>query len=125
MGFDWREYLTLARWLQTNLPPGMTAEGAHRAAIGRTYCAAFGYAVDYATKHLDFEPRNDADDHGRLRAHLKRRRRSATPERLDRLRDWRNDRDYQSEFPGDLVAILTAAIDAAEYVIGSLPPPTT
>ena len=69
--------------------------------------------------------RNDADDHGRLRGRLKRRRRSATAERLDRLRSWRNDCDDPSEFPGDLVAIPTAAIDAAEYVIGSLLPPTT
>ena len=98
MGFDWREYLTLARWLQTNLPPGMTAEGAHRAAIGRTYYDTFGYAVDYATKHLDFEPRNDADDHGRLRGRLKRRSRSTTAERLDRLRHGRNDATIRVNF---------------------------
>src|SRR5437764_753686 len=124
MGFDWREYLILARWLQTNVPPGMTAQGASRAAISRAYYAAFGHAVEFATKYLDFESRDDADDHGRLRAHLRRRRRTATAERLDNLRQWRNDCDYLSVFPGDLVAILTAAIDDADYVIRSLPPPT-
>jgi hypothetical protein len=103
----------------------MTAEGVHRAAIGRRYYAAFGDAVDDATKHLDFKPRNDADDRGRLRGRLKRRRRSATTERQGRLRSWRNDCDDPREFPGDRVAILTAALDAAEYVLGSLPPPTT
>ena len=100
----------------------MTAEGAHGAAIVRMYYATFGDAVDDATKHLDFEPRNDADDHGRLRGRLKRQTRSATAERL---RSSRNDCDDPSEFPGARVAILTVAIDAAEYVLGSLPPPTT
>jgi hypothetical protein len=37
---------------------------------------------------------------------------SATAECLDSLRYWRNDCDYQSESPVDLVAILTAAIVA-------------
>lgn len=123
MAFDWREYLTLAQWLQVNLPPGISQEGAQRVAIGRAYYAAFGYAIDHATNYLEFEPRNDADDHGRLRAHLKRRRRMATAEHLDRLRQWRNDCDYQSDFPGDLATVLVAALAAADYVIRSLPLP--
>jgi hypothetical protein len=123
MAFDWREYLALAQWLQTNTPPGMSEEGARRAAIGRAYYAAFGYAVDYTTNYLDFKPRNDGDDHGRLRAHLKSRRRMATADRLDRLRQWRNDCDYQGDFPGDLAATLIAALKDAAYVIESLQPP--
>jgi hypothetical protein len=123
MAFDWREYFALAQWLQTNTPPGMTREGAHRSAIGRAYYAAFGYARDYARDYLGFTPRNDADDHGRLRNHLKRSRRRATADSLDRLREWRNSCDYESEFTGDLAAVHTNALTEAQYVFNSLPPP--
>jgi hypothetical protein len=123
MAFDWREYLTLARWLQANTPPGMSREGAVRCAIGRAYYAAFGYAIEYATAYLDFSPGNDADDHGRLRAHLRQKRRHKVSEALDRLRGWRNACDYVSVYPGDLAATLTNALDEADYVIRALPPP--
>jgi hypothetical protein len=62
MAFDWREYLVLARWLQTNTPPGMTEEGARRCAVSRAYYAAFCYARNYARDFLGFTPRNDAEN---------------------------------------------------------------
>jgi hypothetical protein len=48
MAFDWREYLALAKWLQTNTTPGMSDECARRTAIGKAYYAAFGYARNHA-----------------------------------------------------------------------------
>jgi hypothetical protein len=125
VAFDWREYLALARWLQTNVPPGMTEEGARRVAISRAYYAAFGHAVEYATAYLGFVPRNNGDDHGRLRAHLRSRRRTATADRLDRLRDSRNWSDYLSEFPRNLEEAHEEALEDADYVFASLPPPAT
>jgi hypothetical protein len=123
MAFDWREFLAAARWLQMNTPPGVSEECAHRTAIGRAYYAAFKYAVEYAERYLGFVPRNNGDDHGRLRAHLRSRRRAATADRLDRLRDARNWSDYQGEFPTDLTKTLEKALEDADYVIASLPPP--
>jgi hypothetical protein len=127
MAFNWREYLDLARWLQTNTPPGMSDECARRCAVGKAYYAAFCYARNYARDYLNFSPRNDPDDHGRLRAHLKQKRRSGTAQSLDRLRGWRNDCDYADDVPGgpaSLDAMLVAAIQEAEYVFASLPPPS-
>ena len=65
---------TLAQWLKTNTLPGISQEAVFRCAISRAYYAAFGHAFDYATSYLAFSPRNDVDDHGRLRAHLKQKK---------------------------------------------------
>src|SRR5437763_1010303 len=124
MAFDWREYLALAQWLKINTPPGMTREGACRCGIGRAYYAAFGYAVRAARDYLGFHPRDDTEDHGRLRAHLRSRRRQATSESLDRLRGWRNHCDYFNDFPGNLEDTLSAAVTEAQYVYDSLPTPS-
>jgi hypothetical protein len=123
MAFDWREYLALARWLQANTPPGISQEAAQRCAISRAYFAAYGHALNYATQYLGFSPRNASEDHGRLRDHLKRSRRRATADSLDRLREWRNSCDYDGNFPGNLAATLTNALNEANYVFTSLPPP--
>ena len=68
--------------------------------------------------------KGDADDHGALRAHLKRCRRGGDAQRLDSLRWWRNDADYADELPwDDTKFIVTEAIKAAEKVFKSLAPP--
>jgi hypothetical protein len=123
MAFDWREYFILAQWLQTNTPAGVSQEGAYRCAVSRAYYAAFCYARNYARDYLGFHPRYDADDHGRVRAHLKQRRRSATSDSLDRLREWRNDCDYRDDLPGDPAVTLTSALQDANYAFTSLVPP--
>jgi hypothetical protein len=125
MAFDWHDYLTLAKWLRDNTPPGVSGEAAHRVAVSRAYYAAFCYARNYARDYLGFQPRNDADDHGRLRAHLRRRRRQATSESLDRLREWRNNCDYLDDLPVDLATMLMSALQDADYVFASLPPPSS
>lgn len=123
MAFDWRGYLDLARWLRSNTPPGVADEAARRDAVSRAYYAAFCHARNYARDYLWFSPRDDADDHGRLRAHLKQKRRHATAQKLDRLRQWRNECDYLDDLTFDLDATATAALKEADYVIQSLPPP--
>jgi hypothetical protein len=124
MGFDWREFLSLAQRLKDDTPPGMTREGACRCAMSRAYYAAFCYARNYARDNLDFEPRYGPEDHGRLRAHLKGKRRQKTSENLDRPREWRNACDYNDEIEDDLRDKLSAALEEARYVFDSLPPPS-
>lgn len=124
MAFNWREYLEIARWLQGNTIPGVSEEAAQRCAVSRAYYAAFCYARNYARDYMSFLPRYAAEDHGRLRAHLKIKR-WKTAQCLDRLRDWRNDCDYQDDYPGDLARTLAEALNEAEYVFTSLQPPTS
>src|SRR5216684_2306140 len=120
MPFNWRDYLDLARWLETNTPPGVSPEAAGRAGVSRAYYAAFCYARNYARDYLGFVPRNDATDHGRLRAHLRQRRRHATADNLDQLQDWRNECDYEDDLPRAVTTMLRDALRQAEYVFRSL-----
>jgi hypothetical protein len=123
MPFNWHDYLDLALWLQANFPPSVSAEAAGRAAVSRSYFAAFCYARNYARDYLGFVPRDDDTDHGRLRAHLRQKRRHETSRRLDRLREMRNDCDYHDELTDNVATLLTLAVQRAEYVFRSLPPP--
>lgn len=74
---------------------------------------------------LPFVRAYDADDHGRLRHHLKSRRRHGVADRLDRLRQWRNACDYLDDLAFDPHTVLAAAVAEADVVVASLVPPTT
>jgi hypothetical protein len=130
MPFDWKEYLELARFLQGQTGGPFAAEAAFRSAVSRAYYAAFGHALQYAADYLGFVPRTrpeeKAQDHGRLRAHMARRRRRQVAETLDDLRQWRNECDYVADLPGmDLPALVGNALAAAEYGFNSLTPPAS
>jgi hypothetical protein len=125
MPFDWKSLADVARNLEKEASKGdADAEAQRRSAIGRAYYAAFGHARNYAKKFLGYAIKGDADDHGALRAHLKRSRRGGDAQRLDSLRQWRNDADYSDDLPWDDAAMIVAeAIKAAEKVFKSLTPP--
>jgi hypothetical protein len=125
MPFNWREFFALARWLDANAPPGFSTEAVGRVVVSRAYYAAFCYARNYARDYLGFMPRSNDTDHGYLRAHLRQRRRNATAANLERLRDWRNQCDYDDDLSIPMGQMLTAAVADAEYVFRSLPPPAT
>ena len=96
--------------------------------MSRAYYAAYGHAHVYACTYLDFAPRTRAEDksqdHGKLRNHLKSRRRSQVSQKLDRLREWRNACDYERELTNvDFPPQLTLALQHADYVFQVLVPP--
>jgi hypothetical protein len=123
MAFDWRSLLDLAGALLQN-SADIDAEARQRTAAGRAYFAAYNHARKYAEAFLDFDARESADDHGRLRAHLKKRRRAGDARRLDTLRQWRNDADYLDELPWpDPVTVATESLATADAVFQSLAPP--
>lgn len=123
MRFDWARFLELARALHQQSKGVDQQEALLRTALSRAYYAGFGHARTYARDWLGFRPRNDPDDHGRLRAHLKSKRRKGDSDRLDRLRQWRNEGDYADEFIDNLPALVVSAIREAELLFISLSPP--
>jgi hypothetical protein len=127
MAFDWREFLDLARWLQSQVEAkvGIASEAAFRSAIGRAYFAAFGHAHHYARTWLGFQGKTKIEDkaqeHGALRAFLKSKRRAKVAEKLSQLRLWRNRCDYEEDLQDfDLPSQLDAALEAADHVFESL-----
>ena len=123
MAFDWHRLLELARFLQQNADAVQPDEAVLRTVLSRAYYGAFCHARNYARDYLGFTPRNDPDDHGRLRAHLRSRRRKGDADRLDRLRQWRNESDYADELGFDLAVAVLAAMGEADRVFLSLAPP--
>ena len=116
MPFDWKEYLELAKQLVGRAGSGYSAEAAERSAVSRAYYAAFCLVRNYAEKNLAFRKTGSAQDHESLREHLKRQRRVRLASRLNKLRKWRNDCDYDDEVT-NLSHYVQNAIRIAEQVI--------
>ncbi len=127
MSFDWKNLLDLARLMEQDATKaGPNAEANYRSAVSRAYFGAFCHARNYAESFLKYQPKQDERDHGSLRAHLKGKRRQGDADRLERLRQWRNDADYLNDLPWTNVKALAAtAIAEAEKIFRSLMPPTT
>ena len=127
MSFDWHQLIEVARQLEQESSKGHAhAEAMRRSAVGRAYYGAFCHARNYAADYLGYDVKGFGDDHGALRAHLKRSRRGGDAQRLDSLRQWRNDADYSDELPwDDAKAIVADAIKEAEKVFKSLAPPAS
>ena len=124
MPFDWSNLIELARVLEQQSAGGRLTEALLRSAVSRAYFGAFGYANRYAVDFLQYRSRSDADEHGRLREHLRRKKRKAVAERLFVLRSWRNDADYLNDLPwADVTGTVVEAIRQAQEVLAALPPP--
>lgn len=120
--FDWREFLELAELLAG--PAGdsvavQLSEATHRSAVSRAYYAAFCHARRYAQRNLGYLPRYTAADHGSLRRHYDAHGLSAIADDLDKLRDWRNECDYD-DVVVDLGTKLADGLEKAEAVIQAL-----
>jgi hypothetical protein len=123
MPFDWKAFLDLARMLQQQASQADNPEAVLRTALSRAYYGAFCHARNYARDFLQFQLRGDQDDHGRLKAHLRSKKRQKVAECLDRLRQWRNDSDYADELNFDPQSVLPAALSESDYVFAGLLPP--
>lgn len=114
MVFDWKEYLNLARSLQTQ------GEASLRTAVSRSYYAAFCYSRNYARDHQKFYPSYETSDHFSVRDHFQRHGKPDIARRLQRLREWRNECDYDDTVY-NIVVIVRSAIDSAQKIIDILP----
>jgi hypothetical protein len=124
MPFDWQALLELAqRWFD-QAGDESDPEAILRCVASRAYFAAHGHARNYAIKYLQFAARDEAEDHGRLRAHLKGKRRKGDADRLGALRQFRNEADYLDQLPwADPFATAAAMLADARMVFKSLVAP--
>lgn len=126
MGFDWKEYLILAQFLQGNGNP-YSEEAASRAAVSRAYYAAFCLARNYANVNLRFEPEGTGADHGALVSWYNvcenyHPSLLGIGEKLRELLIWRNTCDYddEPEIFTTLDRLVDNAIDDAQEIINAL-----
>lgn len=116
MSFDWQEYLGLALHLQGQ-QGNATQEASLRSSVSRAYYAAYCYARNHARDQLGFIPTNSAKDHYRLRKHFIKYKEVGIANRLDILRQWRNDCDY-NDVVSNISKLCSNTIKEAKKVIG-------
>ncbi|RMG51406.1 MAG: HEPN domain-containing protein [Acidobacteria bacterium] len=116
MAFHWKEFLELARDLTGHTGSGYSVEATNRTAVSRAYYAAFCWARNYAASRMGYQRTGQVEDHASLRAHMKARGKSQTASRLNKLRKWRNQCDYDDHVP-NLNTLVQSAIKIADRVI--------
>ena len=112
--FDWKEYLSLARELNT---PGISkySEAAQRSAVSRAYYSAYCWARNYARDHQNYIPSKSGDDHRKLIDHFKGRNPWRVANRLEMLLQLRRLCDYEDEV-SNLNKIAENAISEAQKI---------
>ena len=119
MSFDWSEYLNLANELANQATVPANQEAKLRAAISRSYYAAFINARNYLRDKEGILIPKTGDAHGYVSQQFELNIdpvRRTLGENLVRLRIYRRQADYVDIFPG-LVGITQTALKLSEEVI--------
>ncbi len=119
MSFEWKEYLALAHFLQRHSAPDLNQEAAFRSAVSRAYYAAFCHARNHARDRQGLNPAYTGDDHFLVKKHFSTRRERGVALKLDRLRQWRNQCDYEDSV-ANLATLPASALQEAQLVIAML-----
>jgi len=119
MAFDWKEYLSLAYFLDRRSGTNFSSEASSRAAISRAYYAAFCHARNYARDYDGFVPIMKVKDHEYVREHFRQNGQSNIAMCLDELRQWRNYCDYY-DIVYALPQRLKSALQNAQDIIDKL-----
>ena len=116
MSFNWQEFLSLAVHVRGNAGSGYSEEASDRTAVSRAYYAAFCYARNYASNQQGFTSTGTARDHQLLPRCFQQHGKYMAARRLERLREWRNQCDYENAI-SNLNVIVTSALEYAQRVI--------
>ena len=119
MAFDWREYLTIAQYLQVQSSSEFSQEAAHRCAVSRAYYAAFCHARNYARDCQGFILTRDGNEHELVRSHFQHHGNMVVANDLSQLRLWRNRCDYHDN-SSNFALMLVGAIAGAQRMFESL-----
>jgi uncharacterized protein (UPF0332 family) len=121
MVFQWSDFLDIARNLHSQGHANtLPQEAAYRCSISRSYYAAFCHSRCYATARMLYIPEWNEEDHKKLRKHLSQHGLPDVSRSLDRMRQWRNDCDYDNRTTTATETKTLTAIDQAHRIITSL-----
>jgi len=121
MPFEWAQFIDIAKFLfDQGQAKSIPQDAAYRSSISRAYYAAFGHAKVFATDVMDFIPTGSEDDHVGLRDYYKDNKKPEISRQLNRLRQWRNQSDYENPSYYINERQTSIAIQHAENIIQSL-----
>ena len=116
MNFNWEDYLTFAQEIKER-----PDEAAQRSAISRAYYCVFHKAKNYAKAHLGYVYRPDNPSHSGMWRTFKNNGKTlnAIFNYGTKLKDFRENADYQDEFKNiesSLVQAFQSADNALTYL---------
>lgn len=123
MSFAWNDFLTLADGLLRNLPSPGSEESRFRTAISRAYYAAFCSARATAASQDGLMISYAGEDHNRVTAHFRFARdplRRKIGWDLKRLRDFRNQADYDDVMIGTPRSLAQSSVALAQNILTAL-----
>jgi hypothetical protein len=124
MSFDWAQFLKVAAFLETHSDVGLDDGALKRSAVSRAYYAAFCLARNYLRDNLGFNPSYTGEDHRDVvkRLRLEGRGLRKAGENLERLRQWRNQCDYDDVLH-NMPNLLRGAMKCATEVLTTFEQP--
>ena len=123
MSFEWQDFLTLARQLESSALADPVCEAKLRSAISRAYYAAFSIARTHLEDRLGFDVADKAHIHQRVWDEFKEsgdRSRKKIGYNGDRLKDKRESADYDYVFEGNLTSDAQFSLSLAERTIDGI-----
>jgi len=99
MPFNWLELLKLAKGLKKRSLTDLDDEALDRTVVGRAYYAAYCHARDHLERTTSFRPTGMGEDHARVRKALVKATQASLSGKLQMLRIWRNECDYDAAVP--------------------------
>ena len=116
MGFNWLEFLALARALLKFEGEGFSSEATKRTAVSRAYYAVFCFLRNYEKEKRGFKPTHSPKDHELLIKHLESIGKYKIANEIRCLRDHRNKCDYDDKIE-NLDWVVVSAFTRAKYIL--------
>lgn len=121
MLFNWKDFLEIAQFIKqaslkrTTLSDTFSEEAIHRLGIGRAYYSCFCLSREFAMQNQKF-PQTNVDVHKKLITHFQQKNPKLAGY-LVKLREWRNNCDYELVLPTDSFQMLSRSIQLAEEAL--------
>jgi uncharacterized protein (UPF0332 family) len=119
MSFDWLDYLDLALELSSQAASSRHHDANLRSSISRAYYATYHKSRQFLKQKWGISVPKNSGAHKRVRHEFKRREQYRIEENLYRMRDYRNNADYEDTF-AKLEEIAEENIILANEIISDL-----
>jgi uncharacterized protein (UPF0332 family) len=113
------QYFNLAQLLLGQRATGERDEATLRCAVSRCYYSAFCSARNHARDRFGWTPSYKPEDHSDVKRQFALRARNKVADGLDRLRQWRNQCDYDDEVP-NVEILAKEAVKTTKVVFSEL-----
>ena len=117
MTFDWLDFLSLGENLMSSGREEPIDESMLRTAIGRMYYAVFGKLRNHYADVEEVAFSYGPNDHGKSGSEIRRKKGRYHAKDFHRMRDTRNNADYENDFDEDIVSATEKQLTRAKEIL--------